>query len=201
MIQPREATTAGSTASSVPTKPVTRPPRRSVAAVIVVLAVIGVLGGLAWVGLTDPATYQVTANGAYLDEQGLGEVFNADGWFLVIGLVLGSVAGGLMTYALRRHGWLVVLAVLAGSCLASGLCYLVGHALGPGELGPRLRAAAPGDRVPVPLTIQAKGVYFGWPIGAMLGALLAALAWNRRDPAAVVPVTFPRLARRDAGVH
>jgi adenine/guanine phosphoribosyltransferase-like PRPP-binding protein len=158
--------------------------------------VVGAAGGVAWAGLTEPAAYQVTRDGAYLDEHSLGQVFNTDGWFLVIEVALGCVAGGAMTYAWRRHGWVVVLAVLAGSCLAGAVAYLLGHALGPGDLDPRLAAATPGEQVPVPLTVKADGVYFAWPVGAMLGAVLAVVAWNRQDPAAVQPVEVPRLRRR-----
>ena len=198
MTQPPPAATASSTAVSARPAPDGGARRWPVLAAPLVLAVGGLLGGLAWAQLTHPAEYLVTRDGAYLDEQGLGEVFAADGWFLVIGLVLGCLAGAALTYAFRRHGWVAVLAVLAGSCLASYLCYQVGHALGPAALNPRLDAAAPGDRVPVPLTIKASGVYLGWPIGAMFGALLATLAWNRNDPAAVVPVSSRSATRRTA---
>ena len=196
MTQPPPAATAGSTAVSTRPAPDGDSPIWPVLVASAVLAVAGVLGGLAWAQFTQPAEYLVTRDGAYLDEQGLGEVFNADGWFLVIGLVLGCLPGAALTYAFRRHGWVAVLAVLAGSCLASYLCYQIGHTLGPAALGPRLEAAAPGERVAVPLTIEASGVFLGWPIGAMLGAVLVAVAWNRHDPAAVVPVTSRRANRR-----
>jgi hypothetical protein len=164
------------------------PQVRHAAAAVAVLAGAGVLGGLLWDWVTEPATYLVGSGGAYLDEHGLGQVFSADGWFLVVGLALGALAGGALTFAFRRDGWTIVVAVLVGAGVASAACYLVGHALGPGDLEPRLAAAGAGEQVPVPLTVRASGVYFGWPIGAMLGALVAALAWDRGDPAAVVPV-------------
>ena len=170
-----------------------------VAVTVLLLAAAGGVGGLAWAWLTQPAAYRVTAQGAYLDEEGLSRIFNADGWFLVIGLVLGCLARGRLAYAFRRDGWVVVLAVLAGAGVASAVCYLVGHALGPDALDPRLRAAGPGDRVRVPLTIQATGVYLSWPLGAMAGALVAAFAWSRRDPVASAPVQVPRSPRFDAG--
>lgn len=198
MTQPPPAASAGSTAAATPPARVSGARGWAVVTAAVVLALAGVIGGLAWAQLTEPAEYLVTRDSAYLDEQGLGEVFNADGWFLVVGTVLGFLAGAAATYAFRRDGWLVVLAVLAGSCLASYLCYHLGHALGPGALDPRLDAAAPGDRVPVPLTVKASGVYLGWPIGAMSGGVLAAVAWNRHDPAAVVPVSAGSATRRTA---
>ena len=168
---------------------------------VVVLACSGLLGGLLWAWVAEPATYRVTAAGAYLDEQSLGQVVNADGWFLIVGLVLGSLVGGALTFAFRRDGWVIVLAVLVGAGVAGAACYLVGHALGPGDLQPRLDAAAPGERVPVPLQVRASGAYLSWPVGAMLGALVAAVAWNRRDPAAAVPVTSRRSTNGEGAVR
>jgi hypothetical protein len=137
------------------------------------------LGGLIWVWLTDPATYRVTARGGYLDERGLAETFNADGWFLVVGVLGGLVLGWVVGLRWRRYGWSLALMLLGAAVLASALTYVVGHALGPGPLGPQLDAAAPAERVSAPLSIQATGVYLGWPVGTMAGLLAAA---SRRPP-------------------
>jgi hypothetical protein len=141
----------------------------------------GAAGGAFWAWLTAPATYQVTAQSAYLDEQGLSAAFNADGWFLVVGLLCGLLLGAVLGLSCRRHGWPLVLALVVAASLASFVAYRVGQALGPGPLEPRLRAAAPGDRVAAPLSVRATGVYLGWPVGTMLGVLMVTLRWRGRE--------------------
>jgi hypothetical protein len=174
-------------------------PSRSsaVRAIVVCLlgyAIAGAVGGVVWDRVTTLAAYRVTKSGAYIDEPGLSLVFSSDGWFLVVGLGLGLVGGAALGLAYRRHGFVMVLAVLAGSCLAGYVAYRLGHQLGPTDLRERLRAAKPGQLVPIALSVRSTGCLLGWPIGGLLGALGAALSWKRSDPQAAVPVVASRRA-------
>jgi hypothetical protein len=190
---PDDAAFSGATS---PLRPVPGRSRAVRAAVVCLLgfAVAGALGGVVWDRVTTPAAYRVTTSGAYIDEPGLSLVFSADGWFLVVGLGLGLVGGAALGLAYRRHGLVMVLAVLAGSCLAGYLAYQLGHQLGPTDLRERLRAAKPGQLVPIALSVRSPGCLLGWPIGALLGALAAALTWKRSDPHAAAPVFASRRA-------
>jgi hypothetical protein len=144
-------------------------------------AVLGLVGARLWVSATDLPAYLVTRNGGSLDESQLGRFFNSPGWFLVIGLGLGLLGGLVFGAVYRRHGATSVVAVFAGGLLASYLCYHYGVTLDQGPVGPRLRAAQPGDRVPVELTLGADGVRLAWPIAALVGVLVAQYAWWRSD--------------------
>jgi hypothetical protein len=129
--------------------------------------------------LTDLPAYQVTRQGAVFDEPALATVFDADGWFLVVGLAGGLILGLLLWLAFDRLGWRLVVALFVAACFASALAYAVGRSLGPGTLDPRLAAAEPGDRVAVALTVRSTGVFLSWPIGAMGGVFAAALSRRR----------------------
>jgi hypothetical protein len=165
--------------------------RSAVRAAIVTLAGFGVLalvGARLWFGATDLPAYLVTRQGASLDESQLGRYFNSPGWFLMIGLGLGLLGGLVFGTAYRRHGMVTVVAVFAGGLLASYLCYHYGVTLDQGLVGPRLRAAQPGDRVPVELTLGADGVRLAWPIAALVGVLVAQYAlWRSDEEGATAP--------------
>ena len=169
------------------------PDTRSAAVAVLVTVGVFALSGCAaapiWAGLTDIAHYQVTSKGAFLDESQLGLQFDADGWFFVTGLVGGLVVGSVLAGAFRRHGVVAVLAVLTGASLASYLSYHLGPGFGPGPLGPRLASAQVGDLVSAPIKVTASGVVFSWPIGAMLGALVAqSILWRSDEPSAAAPL-------------
>jgi hypothetical protein len=142
-------------------------------------ALLGLVGARLWYSATDLPAYLVTRHGGSLDESQLGRYFNSPGWFLVIGLGLGLLGGLIFGWAYRRHGVVTVLAVFAGSLVASYLCYHYGVTLDRGSVGPRLAAAQPGDRVPVELTLGADVVRMAWPIAALVGVLVAQYAWWR----------------------
>jgi hypothetical protein len=159
------------------------------AVTIIGFVALGLLGARIWFDATDLPAYLVTRDGGSLDELQLGRSFNSPGWFLVVGLGLGLLGGLVFGAAFRRHGVVAVLAVFAGSLLASYVCYHYGVTLDQGPLGPRLHAADPGDRVPVELTLRAVGVRLAWPIGALVGVLAAQYAlWRRNEASAAAPL-------------
>lgn len=151
-------------------------------------AILGLLGAHLWAGATDLPAYLVTGKGDRLDELQLGRFFNSPGWFLLVGLGLGLLGGLAFGAVYRRHGWVIVAGVFAGGLLASYLCYHYGTTLDKGPVGPRLRAAHPGDRVPVQLSLGADGVRLAWPIAALMGVLIAQYALWRKDESASVPL-------------
>jgi hypothetical protein len=159
------------------------------AVTIIGFAALGLAGARIWFEATDLPAFLVTRNGASLDELQLGRSFNSPGWFLVIGIGGGLLGGLVFGAAYRRHGVVAVVAVFAGSLLASYVCYHYGVTLDQGPVRPRLHAAAPGDRVQVELTLRAVGVRLAWPIGALVGVLAAQYAfWRRNELSAAAPL-------------
>jgi hypothetical protein len=152
-------------------------------------ALLGLVGAHLWYVATDLPAYIVTRHGGSLDESQLGRYFNSPGWFLLIGLGLGLLGGLCFGAAYRGHGVVTVVGVFAGSLIASYLCYHYGVTLDQGAVGPRLRAAQPGDRVPVELTLGADVVRMAWPIAALVGVLVAQYAlWRSDEEGATVPL-------------
>jgi hypothetical protein len=150
---------------------------------------LGLAGARIWFDATDLPAYLVTRDGGSLDELQLGRSFNSPGWFLVVGLGLGLLGGLVFGAVFRRHGVVAVVAVFAGSLLASYVCYHYGVTLDQGPVEARLHAADPGDRVPVELSLRAVGVRLAWPIGALAGVLASQYAlWRRNEESAVAPL-------------
>lgn len=159
-----------------------------VALVVVLLAVLGVLGGVVWDLVVTPAEFTKLANGGALNEAELGQQFGADAWYVVIALVAGVVAGAVLTWwrsgdVLRTCG-----ALLLGAVVAAAVMAVVGHLLGPGDPRAALRAARIGAHVPEPLDVGEGSshsvwgyladtivIYLCWPLGVLAGALVVLL--------------------------
>jgi hypothetical protein len=162
---------------------------RDVAVVLGSLLVLGVLCGVLWWRVVDPAEFTKTARGAAMGEAELGKRFDADAWFVVIG-GCAALAAGLVLTAWRSRNVLLTSGLLVlGSVLAAGAMALVGHLLGPRDPAAALRAARLGTKVPERLALGARpllplrpylaqtaSVYLAWPIGALAGALLVLVA-------------------------
>jgi len=66
--------------------------------VLGVLLVLGLLGGVLWWLLVDPAAYTKTRTGGVMSEADLSRQFAADGVYAVIAAVTGLVTGLVMTW-------------------------------------------------------------------------------------------------------
>lgn len=148
---------------------------RDVLVVLGSLLVLGVLAGMLWWLLVDPAQFTKTAQGGAMSENELGKRFDADAWFAVIGLAAGVVAGLVLSAWRSRDPLLVSGLLLVGSLLAAGAMLLVGRLLGPGDTGAALRAAKVGAKVPETLGLDTWLAVLGWPIGVLMGTLFVLL--------------------------
>jgi hypothetical protein len=161
---------------------------RDAAAVLVVLVVLGVLGGVVWSVVVTPAEFTKLANGGAMNEPALGAQFGADGWYAVIGGAAALVAGVVVTWWRSRDALLTAVLLLVGAVLAAVLMALTGHLLGPGDPRKALLAAKVGAKVPESLGLgvlpptpfgaylkQTAMFYLSWPVGAMAGGLLVLL--------------------------
>lgn len=149
--------------------------------VLGVLLVLGLLGGVLWWLLVDPAAYTKTRTGGVMSEADLSRQFAADGVYAVIAAVTGLVTGLVMTWWRSRDPLLTSALLVVGSVLAAAVMALTGHLLGPDDPGAALSAAKVGGRVPIRLGVDAFTVYLVWPVAVLAGALVVLL--NTTGPA------------------
>lgn len=159
--------------------PVTR--RRGAGADVLVvlgcLLVLGILCGVLWWLLVDPAEFVRVRSGGAMGEVELGKRFDADGWYVVLAFVAGLPAGAALTWWRDRDPVLTTGLLVVGSVLAAVTMALVGHLLGPANPTPVLAAGKPGLHVPMQLAVSARSAYLVWPIGVLLGSLL--VLWSK----------------------
>jgi hypothetical protein len=159
----------------------------------------GVVCAVVWASVVEPPTYPGTlpmfAGEPIPDGRGLGRTFNIDATYLLTALAGAAVLGVLSAALFRRYGVVTVLAVLAGSVLAYLTMRHLGMGLGPEALTAQARGTGAHATLLEPLRVQATGVYFAWPIGALAGAM--ATLWML----APEPRTAPADASREAGAR
>jgi hypothetical protein len=147
----------------------------TVAATVGLFLVGGVVCAVVWASVVEPPTYPGTlptfAGQPIPDGRGLGRTFNIDATFLLTALTGAVVLGVVSAAVFRRYGVVTVLAVLAGSVLAYLTMRHLGMGLGPEALTAQARGTGAHATLLEPLRVQATGVYFAWPIGALGGAM------------------------------
>lgn len=143
-----------------------------IAVIATAFLLLGALGGLMWWLLVEPAMFTKVGGRGSMSELELSKRFDTDGWYAVIALVSGVLAGGLLTWWRSRDLLATTTLLVGGSCLAAAVMAGVGFLLGPEHPDAALAAARPGERVPVQLVVTAKATYLTWPISVLVGALL-----------------------------
>jgi hypothetical protein len=150
--------------------------RGAAADAVVVLGtflVVGLLCGLLWWLLVEPAEYTGGPGGGLtMSELELSQRFNADGWYSVIALVVGFLSGLALTWWRSRDLLLTTLLLLPGAGVAALAMARVGGALGPEEPDVASLAVQQWESVPVELTVLAWSSYLMWPIGVLFGAVM-----------------------------
>lgn len=151
--------------------------RRS-AVIVVSVIVTGVVGAVAWAQLAEPAHWQVSDGHLIMTEEAAAAEFGVLVWFVVIGATLSFVLGFLGQLALRSE-WSGVVAMALAAVAGGLLAWRLGIAFGPPD--PRsVVDARQGDLVPDQLGLGSPVPFFAWPLGALLGVLIA--TWFERDP-------------------
>jgi len=188
---PTDAPVVPSPDPGAPTGTTTTPQvlRRDVAAVLGSYLVLGIVGGILWWLLVDPAEFTKADNGALaMGEVELAERFNDDGWFAVIAGVVGLLSGAGVVWWRSRDPLLTVALVLVGSTLAAAVMAFLGQLLGPADPDSVVAAAEVGAMIPMQLEVTGFVCYLVWPLTALAGALL--VLWS---PA---PDTAPDIVSR-----
>lgn len=150
--------------------------RQLVADVVVVLGAflaLGVVSGVAWSLLVDPAEYtKVPGGSGEMGELDLAKRFGADGWYSVVAIVAGFLSGVGLTWWRTRDFRVTVALLVPGAALAAATMAYVGRLLGPGDSGAALARVGRWDTVPVELVVSSLPVYLTWPIAVLAGALM-----------------------------
>lgn len=143
-----------------------------------------------WAAVVEPPTYPgdlpMFAGRPIPTGEGLDRTFNIDATFFLTAGAGAVLLGALSAALFRAYGVVTVLAVLVGSVLASLTMRHLGIGLGPEALTAQARGAGAHATLLSPLRVQATGVYFAWPIGALAGAM--AVLWALA-PASPAPAT------------
>lgn len=135
--------------------------------------VLGLVGGVLWWLLTEPAVFTVGEEGTLgMGEVELADRFSATGWFTVLAAVLGALSGGALTWWRNRDPILTVGLLVLGSAVGTATMTGVGRLLGPPDPDVAAAAAQSGDLVPAALEVGAGVTYLVWTIAALAGALM-----------------------------
>ena len=144
------------------------------------MLVLGVVGGLVWLWLAEPAEWEVTASGIILTEEAARGQFGVLVMFVSVGAVVCFCWGLVAGHVLRELGWVLVPVFAVVAELAALIAWRVGVELGPTH--PRdVADPSLGDRLPAPLEIDAVAPFLVWPMFALAGLLLAAWLDRRED--------------------
>lgn len=171
------------------------------AATVGLFLVGGVVGAVIWASVAEPPTYPVDlpmfAGHPVPDGEGLDRTFNIEATFLLTAGGCSVVLGALSAVLFRAYGVVTVLSVLVGSVAAYVTMRSLGLGLGPEALAAQARGAGANATLLEPLHVQATGVYFAWPIGALAGAM--AVLWAlapTQHPAHEQPAGLLRSGKR-----
>ncbi len=166
--------------------------RRLLIALAVALAgaLLGLVAGVVWAAVAPRVVYQVAAGSpreAFVVSSEPTAFFAADAWFCIIGLAGGAVLGLLgYLFAVRRHGALPMLGILAGAVAAAFLARWIGQQSGYNTFYHLLATVRPGTLLKAPIVLGSRGALAFWPLAAaaVVGAIeLVAGMHARRQPA------------------
>ncbi|MGY1632081.1 hypothetical protein ACI784_10305 [Geodermatophilus sp. SYSU D01186] len=162
-----------------------------------VLLACGVPAGLLWWALAPRAQFRVTADGPVVVGHPSAELLAAvDGVYTLVVAGLGLLAGVVAWRLRRRRGVAVLLAVGAGTLLASLVAWQVGELLAPGPSEAEL--ADVGATVTTGLALNSMAALAAGPFLGVLAYVVAALFAPAEDldrpvPAPPFPAAGPGL--------
>lgn len=165
-----------------------------VLAVLGTYLLLGVVAGVLWWLLVEPAVFTKTESGGAMGDVELGRRFDADGWYAVIALVLGLGAGLGLSWWRSRDPWLTTVLIMGGSAVAAAVTALAGLLLGPSDPEQVLASATEGAEAAVRLAVSAEVVYLMWPLGSLAGVLTSFLLGGL-----MVPGSSPGLPTGEPG--
>lgn len=131
----------------------------------------GLVAGVAWLILADPARWEVTSEGTILTEAGAKGRFGVIVTFVVVSAGAAFVWGYVSGLPLRNRGWLMVPLFVGAALVAGVIAWQVGVQFGPPD--PATVQGKVGDTIPQELAIDTFAPFMVWPIFALVGLFLA----------------------------
>ena len=161
--------------------PVTAPPRTPSTRTWLVgfglLLLASVAGGLVWAALAPQLHFLVTTGGPFpISEDVAGQIVSADGWFAVISVVLGLLAGAAGLATMSRFGPLAAPIAAVAAVVGVSIAFLVGQVVANHRIVWVWNPTA-GDNHEVvgPLVLQVWGVVVIAPVVAVLVVLIGSI--------------------------
>ncbi len=138
--------------------------------------------GIVWERISPAPTYVNLSGEVYLDNQDSSEFIAADGWFLILGLLLG-IASAAVAYWRWRGDVAVIAAMSGASVLASLIAREVGEAFGPAPIQQTALTLADGETIQGSITLASDGILFAWAVGILLTylSLIGGLERTKHD--------------------
>jgi hypothetical protein len=143
-----------------------------VAVVFGVFLVLAVVGAVLWWQLVDLPMAMLSNGRVVIAPNDLTQEIGIDGWYALIALAGGLLAGAGLTAWRRTDPLVTVAAIGLAAVLAGWVMRALGQLLGPANPVTALKGAHSGATAPVRLVLHASGVVWLWPTAAALGALV-----------------------------
>jgi hypothetical protein len=161
--------------------------------VVAVFAVVGAGAGWLWFQVWTQPTGVAVGHVWYPDEEGLRDVFDGTAWYVLLAVAGGLLVGGMATLLGRRAPLVTMVAVIAGSVLASWLMLEVGLMLSPEDPETLAKTATDYTELRGRLTLEGgHSPYLAWPFGALLAAMVLNFLLSSREQIKAREATDPR---------
>jgi hypothetical protein len=153
--------------------------------VVAAVAAVGAVAGVVWEWVWSPPSGVVVHHQwVATSEAALRAEFTGTGWYVVVAVVAGLLAGAVVALVADRRPLLTLAALVAGTALGAWLMRLVGVALGPGDPVGIARTARAGTHLPDMLRVSGASPYVAYPTGALVALAVVFLglsAVHKRD--------------------
>lgn len=153
-------------------------PARLVLVPLLVTVVLGIVAGLVWLWLAEPAQWEARAGGVVMTEAASRGQFAVIVVFVLVGAVASLCCGWAVARMLPALGWLLTPLVLVMTSLAAVIAWRVGVHLGPPSPD-TLTDVQVGDRLPAQLAVDSIPPFLAWPVFGLLGLMSSIWADGR----------------------
>ena len=154
---------------------------RTLSGLVLAAIIGGAAMGVAWLLLTPPISYKVRRGGAFPEASAQERWFSADGWFLVLGLVLGIALGVVAWWRGRGQPLGALLGLTIGGLLAAVTAWWLGGVLGPSDPADLVATADVGARLEDALGLRAMAVLLAPPVAGLLTFMVIAAAASPQE--------------------
>jgi hypothetical protein len=147
--------------------------------VVVALAVLGLAAGALWIAVAPRLSFQVVKAGQVVRLKPESEVFVADdGWYFLITLAIGLLAGVLAWLPRSGRGWLMPVALAVGGVAGALVTWVFGEWLTPALTAGGLQQV--GATVLFQVRLKAQAAVVTEPFAAVVAYLVLA-GFAKRD--------------------